>query len=114
MTTSTTTKTTNQANWTFDPNRQHRRHHRDATFRFYFGGWWYPQPYWQEGYYTIGTYGYGISCGQGLRIVAERFNRVRVVECRGRAFTYLGRRHGNDFQIVLSSRSGRIIDVNEI
>jgi len=114
VTTRTTTKTMTQANWTFDPSRHHRRHHRDATFRFYFGGWWYPQPYWQEGYYTVGTYGYGISCGQGLRIVAERFNRVRVVECRGRAYTYLGRRHGDDFQIVLSSRSGRIIDVNEI
>jgi hypothetical protein len=114
VTTRTTTRTRNQANWTFDSSRHRRHRHRDATFRFYFGGWWYPYPYWQENYYVVGTPGYGISCGQGLRIVAERFNRVRVVECRGRAYTYLGRRHGDDFQILLSSRSGRIIDVNEI
>jgi len=103
-----------QANFHFDPTRHHRRHHRDATFRFFFGGYWYDQPYWQEDYYVVGGPGYGISCRQGFRIVAERFNHVRVAECQGRTYTYFGRRHGNDFQIVLSSRSGRIIDVNEI
>jgi hypothetical protein len=102
---------TRQANWRFDSNRHERRRHRDTTFRFYFGGYWYPQPYWQQDY-VVG--GYGISCRQGRNIVAERFDRVRVVECQGRAYTYLGRRHGGEFQIVLNSRSGRIIDVNEL
>src|SRR5690242_17263564 len=33
--------------WRFDPNRHHRRSHKSATFRFYYGGYWYPQPYWE-------------------------------------------------------------------
>ena len=107
-------KRMSQSNWQFDSSRQHRRRSRDATFRFYLNGWWYPQPYWNDDYYVVDTYGYGISCRQGRNIVSERFNRVRVVECRGRTYTYLGRRHGDDFQIVLNSRSGRIIDVNEL
>ena len=31
----------------FDPNRYQHRRSRSATFRFYYGGFWYAQPYWQ-------------------------------------------------------------------
>jgi hypothetical protein len=101
-----------QMNWKFDPNRHERRRHRDDQFRFYFGGFWYPEPYWL---------GYGlvinprVSCGEGRFIVRDRgFNRVRTVECRGRTYTYLGRRYGDSFRVILSSRTGRIIDVDRI
>lgn len=92
------------ADWRFDSNRHHRRRSRSTTYRFYLDGYWYPQPYWE-----IYSRPYRISCGEGRAIVAERFNRVRVVECRGSTYTYLGRRHGDTFRVLLNSRSGRII-----
>jgi hypothetical protein len=101
-----------QVDWKFDPNRHERRRHKDDRFRFYFSGFWYPEPYWL---------GYGlainprISCGEGRFIVRDRgFYRVRTVECRGRAYTYLGRRHGDTFRVLVNSRTGRIIDVDPI
>lgn len=93
------------ADWRFDSSRHHRRRSRSATFRFYYGGYWYPQPYWEV--YSTGPY--RISCGEGRAIVAARFNRVRVVECRGSIYTYLGRRKGATFRVLVSSRSGRIV-----
>lgn len=93
------------ADWKFDPNRHERRRSKSTTFRFYFGGYWYPQPYWE----IYGVRPYRVSCGEGRAIVAERFNRVRVVECRGGTYTYLGRRDGDTFRILLNSRTGRIV-----
>jgi hypothetical protein len=89
--------------WHFDSSRHHRRHSRSATFRFYYGGWWYPQPYWRV--YSANR----ISCGEGRAIVSERFNRVRVVECSGGTYTYLGRRSGETFRVLLNARTGRIV-----
>jgi len=91
--------------WRFDPNRHQRRRSKSATFRFYFDGYWYPQPYWQI---YVGPRN-RISCGEGRSIVAERFNRVRVVECNGGTYTYLGRRQGDTYRILLNARSGRIV-----
>jgi hypothetical protein len=101
-----------QGDWKFDPNKHQRRRHKDDTFRFYFGGFWYEQPYWQG-------YGLGISprisCGEGRLILRDRgFYRVRPIECQGRIYTYLGRRHGDAFRIELSARSGRIVGVDSI
>ena len=101
-----------EVDWKFNSNLHERRRHKDDRFRFYFGGFWYPEPYWL---------GYGlvinprVSCGEGRAIVRDRgFNRVRTVECRGRTYTYLGRRHGDTFKVLVSSRSGRIVDVDPI
>lgn len=101
-----------EVDWKFDANRHERRRHKDDKFRFYFGGFWYPMPYWQ---------GYGlvinprVSCGEGRAIVRDHgFRRVRTMECRGRTFTYLGRRHGDTFKVLVSSRTGRIVDVDPI
>jgi hypothetical protein len=101
-----------QKKWKFDSNRHELRHHKDNRFRFYFGGFWYPQPYWL---------GYGlpvnarINCVEGRTIVDARgFNRVRTLECRGATYTYLGRRHGDDFRVMLNARTGRIIDVDRV
>lgn len=93
------------ANWRFDPSQHQRRRSRSATFRFYYEGYWYPQPYWNV--YSVRSA--RISCGEGRDIVAERFNRVRVVECNGGTYTYLGRREGETFRILLSARTGRIV-----
>jgi hypothetical protein len=92
--------------WRFDPTHERRSHSRSATFRFYYEGWYYPEPYWTH--VRVG-YGYGISCGQGRAIVAERFNRVRVIECRGPIYTYFGRRAGDSFRIMVNARNGRIV-----
>lgn len=101
-----------RSDWRFDSNRHERRRHKDATFRFYLGGYWYPQPYWQ---------GYGLrvnqrlSCGEGRLIVRDRgFNRVRPIECQGRTYTYFGRRHGDTFRVLLNARTGRIVGLNEV
>ena len=95
----------NEGSWHFDPNRHHRRRSKSASFRFYYGGFWYPQPYWETYSIRVGR----IGCGEGRRIVAERFNRVRVVECNGGTYTYLGRRQGDTYRILLNARSGRIV-----
>lgn len=90
--------------WHFDPSRHERRRSKSATFRFYYQGYWYPQPYW-----TIYIGPRRVSCGEGRAIVAERFNRVRVVECRGGTYTYLGRRSGDTYRVLLNARTGRIV-----
>jgi len=51
----------NEGNWHFDSSRQQRRRSRSATFRFYYGGYWYPQPYWEV---YSGRPRYRISCGE--------------------------------------------------
>ena len=100
------------AGWKFDPNRHERRRNKDDQFRFYFSGYWYPQPYWLGYGLAVGP---RVSCGEGRMIVRDRgFYRVRTVECYGRTYTYLGRRHGDTFRVLVSSRSGRIVDVDPI
>jgi hypothetical protein len=100
-----------QGDWKFDPKKHKRSRHKDDTFRFFLGGFWYAQPYWQG-------YGIGmgrISCREGSMILRDRgFYRVRPIECQGRTYTYFGRRHGDSVRILLSARNGRIIDVNPI
>ena len=106
-------KVETQSNWRFDSNRHERRRHRDDRFRFHFGGFWYPQPYWQ-GYGLVGA-PYRIGCAEGRSIVRDRgFYRVRTLECQGRTFTYIGRRHGDTFRVILNSRTGRIVDVDPV
>lgn len=95
-----------EGKWRFDPNRHERRRSKNASFRFYYGGYWYSQPYWDA--YSAGP-SYRVSCGEGRGIVAERFNRVRVVECNGGTYTYLGRRAGDTYRIMLNARTGRIV-----
>ncbi|MCB1377877.1 MAG: hypothetical protein KDK89_05850 [Alphaproteobacteria bacterium] len=58
-----------------------------------------------------GFYGRNISCRQGFRIVDRRFYRVRVVECSGRTYRYIGWRRGHRYLIHVSAYSGRIVQV---
>jgi hypothetical protein len=95
-----------EGKWRFDSSRHQRRRSKDATFRFYFGGYWYPEPYWET--YSVRPR-YRVSCGEGREIVAERFNRVRVVECNGGTYTYLGRSQGDTYRILVNARTGRIV-----
>ena len=100
-----------KSNWKYDTNRHERRRNKDDRFRFHFGGYWYPQPYWL----SYGLVGPRVSCGEGRAIVRDRgFRRVRTVECRGTTFTYKGRRHGDDFRILVNARTGRIADVDRV
>jgi hypothetical protein len=102
-----------QADWKFDSKQHRRSRHKDSEFRFYFGGFWYPQPYW-SGYGLVAA-PYRVRCAEGRAIVRDRgFNRVRTVECQGRTYTYLGRRHGDTFKVLVSARTGRIVDVDRI
>lgn len=99
-------KRVSEGKWRFDQNRHQRRNSKNSTFRFYFGGYWYPEPYWEV---TSMRPRYRISCGEGRDIVSERFNRVRVVECSGGTYTYLGRRSGDTYRVLVNSRTGRIV-----
>jgi hypothetical protein len=35
--------------WVYSSRYGHRYRHRHAGFGYYYGGWWYPRPYWQPG-----------------------------------------------------------------
>ncbi|WP_183260055.1 hypothetical protein [Aminobacter niigataensis] len=67
---------------------------------------------------TIGTslnHGRAISCSQGQRLLQNRgFRDVRRIDCRGRIFIYHARRGNSRFEIALSSRTGRVVDVRRI
>lgn len=98
--------------WKFDPNNFEHRRHKDSHFRFEYGGYWYPEPYWLG--YGL-SMNYGVSCGGGRNIMADHgFRRVRTIECHGRTFTYLGRRHGHTYRVLVSSRSGQIVSVRPV
>jgi hypothetical protein len=102
--------------WKYDSSKHERRRYKDKKFRFYFSGFWYPYPYWDDPYYYDDYYiePYRVSCREGAEIVSERFSRVRILECNGRVYTYVGRRYGDTFEIKLSSRTGRILEAREI
>ena len=92
--------------WVYVEGRHGARYrYKHGGYRYYYGGYWYDQPYWE----VHGVRSGRVSCGEGREIVAERFNRVRVIECNGGTYTYLGRRGGDAFRILLNSRTGRIV-----
>jgi hypothetical protein len=98
----------NNGSWKYDSNRHDRRRNKNSQFRFFFGGYYYQQPYWTGESY--GVQSYRVSCGEGRNIVDDSgYNRVRTIECGGGTFTYLGRRNGDTFKVFLNSRTGRIV-----
>lgn len=100
-------------NWKYDSNRHDRRRSKNSQFRFYFGGFYYAQPYWAGE--TYGVQSYRVSCREGRSIVDDSgYNRVRAIECGGGTFTYLGRRNGDTFKVFLNSRTGRIVGRQEV
>jgi hypothetical protein len=82
----------------------------DVDFSIGFGFF----PGFYDSYYDYPYYGYyGISCREGRHIVRHAgFRRVRAIDCRGRTFAYVGRRHGESHVIRVSRRSGRVVDVD--
>jgi len=95
-----------RSDWKYDSNRHKRSRNKDARYRYYYGGYWYLEPYW-----TLPIYG-RVSCGEGRSIVNDSgFNRVRTIECQGRNYTYAARRHGDSFRVALNSRTGEIVSV---
>jgi hypothetical protein len=54
----------------------------------------------------------GISCQRGKRIVENAgFRNVRARDCNGKNYRYTGRRKGDNFEIRVNSRNGRIVSV---
>lgn len=77
-------------------------------------GWRYYNGY---GWYDYGRYGEfryhnrdRMSCGEARRMVDRSgYNRVRVVECSGRTYTFRAlNRRGNPVTVYVNSRSGAI------
>jgi hypothetical protein len=56
-----------------------------------------------------------IACADGRSIVRDHgYNRVRPLDCRGGTFAYLGHRHGSSFRVLVSARTGRILQAKSI
>lgn len=102
-----------ESQWKYDPKRHERRRKRDDRFRYEWGGYWYAEPFW---WYDFDYWQpYRVSCGEGRLILLERgFRRVRAIRCRGHTFTYLARRYGETFRIVMHSRTGRIVSIRPV
>ncbi|TWF47386.1 hypothetical protein [Neorhizobium alkalisoli] len=59
--------------------------------------------------------GRAITCGQGQRLIQNRgFRNVRRIDCRGRVFVYHATRGNSRFEIGLSSRTGRVVDIHRL
>jgi hypothetical protein len=59
--------------------------------------------------------GRAITCRGGERILRSRgFRDIRRVDCRGRFYIYRARFGGSRFEIAISSRNGRVVDVRRI
>ena len=80
-----------RSDWKYDSNRHKRNRNKDARYRYYYGGYWYLEPYW------TGPVNSRVSCGEGRAIINDSgFNRVRTIECSGRNYTYAARRNGDN------------------
>jgi hypothetical protein len=92
--------------WKYDSNRHKRNRNKDARYRYYYGGYWYLEPYWTGPVFSR------MSCGEGRAIINDSgFNRVRTIECEGRNYTYAARRKGDNFRVSVNSRTGQIVSV---
>jgi hypothetical protein len=59
--------------------------------------------------------GRAITCSQGQRLIQNRgFRNVRRIDCRGRVFVYHATRGNGRFEIALSSRTGRVVDLRRL
>lgn len=76
-----------------------------------------PPFYGDPGYYRPPIYEsrYRVSCREARQIVrSEGFRDVRAIDCEGRSYQFEARRKGRFFLVVVSSRSGDIIDVSRL
>ncbi len=61
------------------------------------------------------NFGRAITCRQGQQLLQNRgFRNVRRVDCRGRTFIYHARRGNRDFEIALSSHTGRVVGMTRL
>lgn len=59
--------------------------------------------------------GRSITCSQGERLLRLRgFRDIRRVDCRGRFFVYRSSLGIRRFEVTLSSRDGRVVDMRRI
>jgi hypothetical protein len=84
----------------FDHHKHKRYRYRHGKYQHYYAGWWYLDPWWTYGlepYFYLSR----LSCAEARRIVRQRYNRVRTIECRGRIYTF-----------TAMDKRGRIIEVS--
>lgn len=61
------------------------------------------------------NFGRAITCRQGQQLIQNRgFRNVRRVDCGGRTFVYHARRGSGDFEISISSRTGRVMEIRRL
>jgi hypothetical protein len=92
--------------WKYDRNRHgERKAKRNRTHRFFFDGFWYRQPFWS--FRVAPLYVNRLSCWEARRIIDRRFDRVRVIECNGRIYTFAAlNKRGKHVRVSVNSRTG--------
>jgi hypothetical protein len=55
-----------------------------------------------------------ISCKAGRNMVEQRFRHVQKIKCSGTTYTYLVRRHGHDYKIMLNALTGQISHMKRV
>ena len=60
--------------WTYSARFGHRYHYRRAGYGYYYGGWWYPRPWWSVGVGVYPSPYYG-----GCRKVVKYYPHKKVV-----------------------------------
>jgi len=80
---------------------------------YYGPGYYNPRPYYGGHYAPRRAYrGRRISCKRAKRIVRNHgYHRVRARDCRGKTYSFSGRKRGRTYIIKLRSRTGRIFKV---
>jgi len=49
--------------WAYEPGYGHRYRYRRAGYGYYYGGWWYPRPYWDSPGPYVGGPGINLCIG---------------------------------------------------
>jgi hypothetical protein len=93
-----------QKKWQYDGSRHGKRFRkRDKDHVHFYGGFWYASPFWMLG----PVYSNRLSCAEARRIVRERYNRVRTIECNGRIYTFAAVNHrGRVISVSVNSHTG--------
>jgi hypothetical protein len=91
--------------WQYDSSRHGKRFRkRDNDHVHFYGGFWYASPFWML---SAPVYGNRMSCAEARRILRQRYDRVRTIECNGRIYTFAAvNNRGRVLEVSFNSRTG--------
>lgn len=91
--------------WQYNQSKHGKRFRkRDDDHVHFYGGFWYASPFWMI---SAPVYGNRISCAEARRILRQRYDRVRTIECNGRIYTFAAvNNRGRIVEVSFNSRNG--------